>query len=84
MKSCLARKTSITLPASLEKELRRRARAEHRTLSGIIQEATRSYLRVRQFEAIQQKLAPLARRMGLRTEDDVDRLVHEARREDSL
>lgn len=81
MKSSQARKTSITLPEGLEAELKVQAEAEHRTLSGILQEAARMYLAQREFQSLQKELAIKARKMGIRTEEDVDRLVHEFRRE---
>lgn len=80
MKSSLARKTSITLPEGLEEELRSQAGAEHRTLSGVLQEAARFYLNIRRWESLQRELAPQARRKGIRSERDVDRLIHSSRR----
>ena len=80
MKSSLAKKTSITLPPSLEEELQDQAENEHRTLSGIIQEAARYYLRMKKWESLQQELAVKARSMKIRNEKDVDRLVHQGRR----
>lgn len=80
MKSPQAKKTSITLPPKMEGALRAQAEAEHRTLSGILQEAARFYLQIRKWESFQQDLAPKARRMGVRTEEDVERLVHGFRR----
>ena len=79
MKSSIAKKTSITLPEKLEEELRQRAEQEQRSLSGILQEAARFYLNIKKWEDLQQKLAVKARAMGLRSEDDVVRLVHELR-----
>lgn len=79
MKSSQAKKTSITLPEKLEEELRDQAETEHRTLSGILQEAARYYLNIRKWESLQQELSLKARVMGIKNEDDVDRLVHESR-----
>lgn len=81
MKSSPARKTSITLPASLEEQLKSQADHEHRSLSGIIQEAARYYLNIRNWEYLQKKTATAARRLGIRNEDDVDQLIHKIRRE---
>ena len=79
MKSSFARKTSITLPEKLEEDLQSWAQLEHRTLSGILQEAARFYLNIKRWEAHQAELAPKARLLGIRTEKDVDRLIHKAR-----
>lgn len=80
MKSSSAKKTSITLPEKLEEELRLQAETEHRTLSGILQEAARFYLNIKRWEALQQEIVPVGKKFGLRDEDDVERLVHESRR----
>ncbi|MFA4874804.1 MAG: ribbon-helix-helix protein, CopG family [bacterium] len=80
MKSSLAKKTSITLPEQLEEELRAQAEAEKRTLSGIVQEAARFYLNIKKWEALQHELVPKARKMGIRSEEDVNRLVHGLRK----
>ena len=77
MKSSLAKKTSITLPAGLEEELKTQAVTEHRTLSGILQEAARYYLNIRRWKTLQEELAPQARRLGIRNERDVDTIVHQ-------
>ena len=80
MKSSHARKTSITLPEKLEEELKSQAGAEHRSLSGILQEAARFYLNTRKWETLQQELALKGRMMGIKSEADVDRLIHQLRK----
>ncbi len=45
-----AKKLSITLPSDLEKELSKRAKEEHRTMSGVIQESAKLYLRTKTVE----------------------------------
>lgn len=45
-----AKKLSITLPSDLERALTRRAKEEHRTMSGIIQESAKLYLRSKNLE----------------------------------
>ncbi|MBI2982240.1 MAG: CopG family transcriptional regulator [Deltaproteobacteria bacterium] len=80
MKSSQARKTSITLPEGLEEELKARAETEHRTLSGLLQEAARFYLQTKKWEALQRELSLKAKAVGIRTEEDVDRLIHQLRR----
>lgn len=74
-----SKKTSITLPEPLEVELRQLAEREHRTLSGIIQEAARTYVRLRSWEDLQQEARRGATALGLHTEDDVIDLIHQAR-----
>jgi metal-responsive CopG/Arc/MetJ family transcriptional regulator len=81
MKSAAAKKSSISLPAALERELRLAAKREHRTLSGVLQEAARYYLDARRFEELQREVAIAAAKLGVRGEDDVDDLVHRLRGE---
>jgi predicted transcriptional regulator len=79
MKSSHAKKASITLPDALESELQKRAKKEHRTLSGMLQETARFYLTTKRFEELQEELALKAASLGIRTEEEVDRLIHESR-----
>jgi metal-responsive CopG/Arc/MetJ family transcriptional regulator len=79
MESSYAIKASITLPKNLEAQLRRIAKKEHRSLSGLLQEAARSYLNIRRWEELQRDFALRAARLGLRTEDDVNDQIHDLR-----
>lgn len=79
MKSSQAKKASITLPEALESGLKELAVKEKRSLSGILQEAARYYLNVREWEALQRELSLKAARLKIRSEDDVDRMIHELR-----
>jgi hypothetical protein len=49
MKSA-AKKLSITLPSDVERALAKRAKEEHRTMSGILQESAKLYLRSKSLE----------------------------------
>lgn len=80
MKSSLARKTSITLPEKLEGELKFLADLEHRTLSGLLQEAARCYLSIKKWESLQEELVPKRKLLEIRNEGDVDRIIHQYRR----
>lgn len=80
MKSSSAKKASITLPPDLERDLRLRAKKERRTLSGVIQEASRYYIQLKKYEDIQRDLSLRAADSGWVTEDDVDQAVHEVRK----
>ncbi len=71
---------TISLPPTLEREARLIARREHRTKSELIREALRTYLTTRQWQAMQKAVAPRARRLGLRSEGDVEGLVDDLRR----
>jgi predicted transcriptional regulator len=71
--------TSISLPSQLSKEVDRVARTEHRTKSGVIQEAVRQYLELRNWQEAQREVSARARRLGLSSEDDVERIIDEVR-----
>ncbi len=73
------KKTSITLPKPLEKDLKKIAKEEHRSLSGVIQEAARYYLNIRKFEALQRELSLKASYAGVQTEEELIRLIHGTR-----
>lgn len=70
---------SISLPPKLEKEAEKAAKDENRTKSELIREALRRYLETRKFRKLQAYGAKRARELGIVSEDDVDRLVHEYR-----
>lgn len=70
---------SISLPPKLEKEAQRAAKEEHRTKSELIREALRRYLDGRQLKKLQAYGGKRARELGIVSEDDVDRLVHDDR-----
>lgn len=72
---------SISLPPKLEKEAERAAKEENRTKSELIREALRRYLAGRRFRKLQAYGAKRAREVGVVSEADVERLVHEYRRQ---
>lgn len=72
--------TSISLPVPLSRELEKEARIEHRTKSGMIQEAIRYYLENKRWKKLQRDIAERARRAGVVSEDDIEDLVDEIRR----
>lgn len=71
--------TSISIPRALVSEVEREARLEHRSRSGFIQEAIRYYLEQRRWKKLQRDIAMRADRVGIRSEEDVERLIDEMR-----
>ncbi len=67
------------MPVDLEKALQKWAKKEHRTLSGILQEAARSYINLREWEDLQKTFRTKGHELGLKSEDDVDTFIHQAR-----
>ncbi|MBI3246296.1 MAG: ribbon-helix-helix protein, CopG family [Deltaproteobacteria bacterium] len=70
---------TVSLPPQLEREAERTAKEEQRSKSDILREALRFYLEERRWRTLQRQTASRAQALGLRTEDDVDALVHELR-----
>ena len=71
---------TISLPPGLVREAERSAKEENRTKSELVREALRMYLEGRRWRKLQQKTALQAQALGIRTEEDVDRLVHAVRK----
>ena len=71
---------TVSLPPNLVREAERTAREENRTKSELVREALRLYLDERRWRKLQRKTALQAQALGIRTEEDVDRLVHEVRK----
>lgn len=73
---------TISLPPAFMKDVERAAKKEHRTKSELVREALRQYLaRERQWEALRRYGAEAAQTKGVRSEEDVARIVKEYRRE---
>lgn len=70
---------TISLPTDLLQETQRAARAEARTRSELIRDALRQYLASRRWQRLRQWGTETARRLGLKTEEDLQRLLERAR-----
>ncbi len=70
---------SISLPPRLEKEAEKAAKEENRTKSELSREALRRYLEGRRFRKLQSYGAKRTQELGITTEEDVYRLVHQYR-----
>lgn len=71
---------TISLPPQMGREAEQLARKEHRTKSELIREALRSYMASQQWQALQRVASARARQKGVRTEQDVERVIDEYRR----
>ena len=70
---------TISLPPQLARETERTARGEQCTKSALVREALRFYLQERRWKKLQRETAVRAETLGIRTEEDIDQLVHDAR-----
>lgn len=71
--------TSLSLPRELDEKLRQIAKRQGRPKSRLIQEALRDFLARKEIELIEQKMQAQARVLGIESDDDVVRLVHQIR-----
>lgn len=72
---------NITVPSGLLEQIDKAAKAEDRSRSEFLRELARRYLARDIWERYQPIVAEGARRVGIETEEDVDRLIHELRAE---
>lgn len=78
----VAKTVSITLPPDLLAKAQELAQREHRTMSELFREALRHYMqRDPDWEALLARTRSLGRAHGITTEEDVERLSDEYRRE---
>jgi hypothetical protein len=73
-------KKTISLPSELARELEEQARAERKTLSGVVQEALWKARRSRlknQFHQLQSYWSRKAKEKGILTEQDLERYLRE-------
>ena len=71
---------TVSLPPRLIKEAERVAKEEDRTRSELVREALRMYIEERRWRKLQRQTAIKAQALGIKTEEDVDRLVHSVRK----
>ena len=74
---------NLSLPGKLLKLIDRQAKSEIRTRSELLREAARAYLvREQKWKDLCRYAESRAKAMGIRTEEDVDRVIQEFRREE--
>ena len=75
---------AVSVPPSTARDFERTAQDEGRNKSELFREMLRvyrAYRETRTFESLQRYGAARARRLGIATERDIDRLIAEARRD---
>ncbi len=79
----VAKTVSITLPPDLFAKAQELAQREHRTMSELFREALRRYMQGSDadWEALLARMRAQGRARGIKTEEDVERLSDEYRRE---
>jgi len=72
---------SITMPGELTEKVYKLGEEEHKSVSAVVSEAVAVYCAKKDFEAARAEFSERARRMGIVSEDDINRVVHEYRQE---
>lgn len=70
---------TVSLPTDLLQEAQRAAREDSRSRSELIRDALRQYLASRRWQRLRRWGAETAERLGLRTEEDLQRLLDQVR-----
>lgn len=66
---------NISMPSAMAKRIAKMAREENRTTSELLREAFRSYEFERDWTRIKMWGKEIARRMGIETDEDVERIA---------
>ncbi|HNZ30160.1 MAG: hypothetical protein BWY84_00206 [Candidatus Aerophobetes bacterium ADurb.Bin490] len=72
---------SITIPGELTEKLHKISKAENKSVSFVISEAVMSYCGKKELEEARAEFSERARKMGVVSEEDIDRVIHEYRQE---
>lgn len=72
---------SITLPKNLVEALGRAQEQEMRSCSSIVSEAVAMYCEKKEYSALSADLSKRARELGIVSEEDIDKAVHEVKRD---
>ena len=70
---------SFTFPTGMIKEIKDLAKKERKTRSQLARDALDQYIKTKRWRDIQRKMAIRARALGITSEADVERLIHEYR-----
>jgi predicted transcriptional regulator len=73
--------TNLPLSAELAKQLEDAARAQHRGAAELLEEAVKQYLEDRSWVNLMRYGQERAKAVGIKTEEDIDRLIAESRSE---
>lgn len=76
---------NLSMPSELLKLIDKQAKSELRTRSEFLRDVARNYiLREKKWKSILRYGTARGRKMGIRTEEDVDRMIQEFRREQRM
>jgi len=70
---------NISMPEEFFKQAEKLAKEENRTRSELYREAIRQYIETKKWQKLQRESAERARRLGIRSEEDVERIIKDVR-----
>lgn len=70
---------NISMPEKFFKQAEKLAKEENRTRSELYREAIRQYIEARRWQKLQRESAERARRLGVTSEEDVEKVIDELR-----
>lgn len=65
---------SVSVPKSLNRQARRFAQGEDITVSQLVNKALKSYIFGQQWEKLRQAFRPLAKKLKIKTDEDVEKV----------
>lgn len=71
---------NVSMPEEFFKQAEKLAKEENRTRSELYREAIRQYIETRRWQKLQRESAERARRLGITSEEDVERIISEVRK----
>ncbi len=72
---------SVTIPNELTEKIYRISEDEMKSVSSIVSEAVMTYCIKKDLEKVRAEFSERARKMGIVSEDDINRVIHEYRKE---
>ncbi len=72
---------SVTIPYDISDKLDRLSKREYKTISTLVSEAVEIYCLKKEIEEARRGFSENARKKGIITEQDIDRVIHEFRKE---
>ncbi len=71
---------TVSLPPDLLREAEQVAREENRSKSELVRDALQLYIEERRWRKVQREISARAQAVGIRSENDVDTLIHSMRK----
>ena len=78
------RVVNISMSESLFKQAEKLAKGESRTRSEFYREAVRQYIEAKKWQKLQRETSGRARKLGITSERDIERIVDEVRKKEAV